>query len=172
MAYCRKYASDLLGLALIDTKAEADTAQGKDGRQKMIELVRSKGSAAVAEQMMPKMLAAASIESQAQVRQKLEQMMSDCPPLTIEHALAAMRDRDDYASHIPSIAVPVLVMVGESDAITPTAGAKAMSEAARRSSYVEVAAAGHMSPMEQPRAVSEALRRFVTEQVHVAPAES
>src|SRR5215218_4015337 len=37
LAYAKKYPSDLRGLALIDTKAEADTPEGKQGRQKMIE---------------------------------------------------------------------------------------------------------------------------------------
>src|SRR5439155_22981708 len=57
LAYAKKYPSDLRALVLIDTKAEADTPEGKQGREKMIQLVREKGSHAVAEQMMPKMLA-------------------------------------------------------------------------------------------------------------------
>src|SRR5439155_15735423 len=57
LAFAKRYPTDLRGLVLIDTKAEGDTADGKAAREKMIQLAREKGSKAVAEQMMPKMLA-------------------------------------------------------------------------------------------------------------------
>src|SRR5438552_9002152 len=47
LAYVRKYAQTLRGLILLDTKAEADTPEGREGRGKMIALVREKGSVAV-----------------------------------------------------------------------------------------------------------------------------
>ncbi|MGB7158391.1 MAG: alpha/beta fold hydrolase [Tepidisphaeraceae bacterium] len=160
LAYAKKYPTDLLGLALIDTKAQGDTPEGKEGRQKMIELARSRGARGVAEQMMPKMLASDADTSRPQVKRELDQVMNDQSPLTIEHALAAMRDRPDFTAHLPSIATPTLVIVGEHDAITPPAGAEAMSRAIPKSTYVVVRGAGHMAPMEQPQQVSEALRRF------------
>jgi 3-oxoadipate enol-lactonase len=160
LAYAKKYPTDLRGLALIDSKAEADTAEGKAGRDKMIELARSQGAKAVAEQMMPKMLAPDAERSRPQVKRELEQIMSAQSPLTIEHALAAMRDRADMASHLPSIAVPALVIVGEHDTLTPPAGAEKMSAAIPKSTYVVIRGAGHMSPMEQPQQVTDALRRF------------
>jgi pimeloyl-ACP methyl ester carboxylesterase len=162
LAYAKKYPADLRGLALIDTKAEADTPQGKEARQTMIELARSQGSKAVAEQMMPKMLASDADKSRPQVKRELDQVMNAQTPLTIEHALAAMRDRPDFTEDLPSIAVPTLVIVGEHDAITPPAGAEAMSRAIRNSTYVLIRGSGHMSPMEQPQQITDALRRFMT----------
>jgi 3-oxoadipate enol-lactonase len=160
LAYAKKYPTDLLGLALIDTKAEGDTAEGKAAREKMIELVRSQGTKAVADQMMPKMLAADADKSRPQVKRELDQVMNAQAPLTIEHALAAMRDRPDFTVDLPSIATTALVIVGEHDAITPPAGAEKMSKAIPKSTYVVGRGAGHMSPMEQPQQVTDALRRF------------
>ncbi len=161
LAYVKKYPTDLLGLALIDTKAEGDTAEGKAGREKMIELVRAQGTKAVAEQMMPKMLAPDAEQSRPQVKRELDQIMNAQTPLTIEHALAAMRDRPDFVTDLPSIATPTLVLVGEHDAITPPAGAEKMSKAIAKSTYVVIRGAGHMSPMEQPQQVTDALRRVL-----------
>ena len=42
--YARKCPQDLRALILVDTRAEADTPQGKENRQKMIELARTAGS--------------------------------------------------------------------------------------------------------------------------------
>ena len=163
LGYAKKYPSDLLGLALIDTKAEADTAEGKAGREKMIELARSHGAAAVADQMMPKMLAADAATSRPQVKRELDAIMKAQAPLTIQHALTAMRDRPDFVANLPSFTVPALVVVGEHDAITPPAGAEKMSKALHNSTYVVIRGAGHMSPMEQPQQVTDALRRFASE---------
>jgi 3-oxoadipate enol-lactonase len=162
LAYAKKYPTDLLGLVLIDTKAEGDTAEGKAGREKMIELARSQGTKTVADQMMPKMLAPDADTSRPQVKRELDQVMNAQTPLTIEHALSAMRDRPDFVAHLPSIATPTLVIVGEHDAITPPAGAEKMSKAIPKSTYFVVRGAGHMSPMEQPQQVNDALRRFLT----------
>ena len=161
-AYAKKYPTGLRGLALIDTKAEGDTAEGKAGREKMIELARTQGTKAVADQMMPKMLAPDADKTRPQVKRELDQVMNAQTPHTIEHALAAMRDRPDSVASLASIAVPTLVIVGEHDAITPPAGAEKMSKAIPKSTYVVIRGAGHMSPMEQPQQVTDAIRRFAS----------
>jgi pimeloyl-ACP methyl ester carboxylesterase len=161
LAYARKYASDLRGLILVDTKSEADTPEGKEGRQKMIDLVRKDGSKAVADQMLPKMLAKDAVDQRPQQAQSLRRLMEACPPKTIENALAAMRDRPDRTGELGAISVPALVLVGESDALTPPAGAEKMAKAIRGAQYVVVRGAGHMSPMEQPEQVNRAVRAFL-----------
>lgn len=163
LAYAKKYAGDLRGLVLLDTKAEADTAEGKQGREKMIELVRKDGSKPIADQMMPKMLAKDAADQRPQTAQTLRRMMEACPPKTIEHALSAMRDRPDRSGELASIRVPTLVIVGESDAITPPAVAEAMVKKIPGAQLVTIRGAGHMSPMEQPEQVNGAIRGFLEE---------
>ena len=161
LEYVKKYPSDLKGLMLIDTKAEGDSPEGKQARDKMIELVRSKGSPAVAEQMMPKMLAPDSAQSRPGVARELRSIMEACPALTIAHALAAMRDRNDHTADLPSIAEPTLVLVGDADAITPPKVAHTMHEAIPRSQVAVIQGAGHMAIMEQPEQVNRAMRDFL-----------
>ena len=160
LAYAKKYPADLRALALVDTKAEADTPDGKSARQKMIDLVRTSGSKAVAEQMMPKMLAKDSA-ARPQLAQSLRGIMEACPAKTIEHALAAMRDRPDRSGELSAIKVPTLVIVGDADAITPPDVAQSMAAKIPGAKLVTIRGAGHMSPMEQPEQVSRALRRFL-----------
>ena len=40
-------------MILADTRAQADTPEGIEGRQRMLQLVREKGAAAVADEMLP-----------------------------------------------------------------------------------------------------------------------
>ena len=161
LAYAKKYPADLRGLILVDTKADADTPQAKDARQKMIELARAQGASAVADQMMPKMLAPAAQKGRPEVVKALRRIMEDCNPQTIEYALAAMRDRPDRSGELASIKVPTLVVVGEADAITPPDVAERMAKAIPGAKLEVIPGAGHMAPMEQPEQVSRAMERFL-----------
>ena len=154
-AFAKKYPADLHTLALINTKSAADTSEQKQGRQQMIDLVRKSGSRAIAEQMFPKMIAPAAAHSPA--AKKLRSIMESCPPLTIEHALAAMRDREDYTPLPSTFAKPILIIVGDQDAIASPETARAMHAAAPKSRLAIIPGAGHMSPLEQPRAFADAL---------------
>jgi 3-oxoadipate enol-lactonase len=162
LAYAKKYPSDLRGLILVDTKAEADTPQAKEGRAKMIDLVRSSGAAAVAEQMLPKLIAPGTLQSRPDVVRSLRAMMENCPPHTIEYALTAMRDRPDRMGELSSIGVPALVIVGDGDAITPPSVAEAMQKQIPGAKLDVIRGAGHMSPMEQPEQVNRAIERFLS----------
>jgi pimeloyl-ACP methyl ester carboxylesterase len=161
LAFAKKYAPQLRGLVLIDTRAEGDSADGRAGRDKMIDLVRREGTSAVVDQMFPKMLAPQTATNDSQVAQQLRAIMNSVSPTTIELTLSAMRDREDYTSFLPSIAVPTLIIVGEHDAITAPPVAQSMQRAIRGSKLVTIAGAGHLSTMEVPREVSEAIANFI-----------
>jgi len=161
LAYVRKYSASLRGLMLVDTRAEADSTEGREQRGKMIELARSQGSKAVGEKMMEKLVSPHTLERRPQIVREVRAMTDSCPPLTIEHALEAMRDRPDQTGLLPSIATPTLILVGDADAITPPAVAKGMHAAIPGSECVIVRGAGHMSPMEQPEQVNGAMEKFL-----------
>jgi len=160
LAYAKKYASTLAGLILINTRAEADTTEGKEKRGKMIETVRKDGSRAIADAMFPNMLTKEH-QSDSTVANPLRQMMESCSPQAIEFALRAMRERADQTSFLPSIAIPTLIIASDLDAIIPKTAAEAMNKAIPQSKLVMIANAGHASPVENPQAVNGAIREFI-----------
>jgi 3-oxoadipate enol-lactonase len=157
-AFVAKYVRNLRGLMLIDTRSNADTEQGKLARNEMIELAKTRGSAAVAEQMMPKMLAPSA---GADLTARLKGIMNACPAETIQFACAAMRDRPDYTPMLQELTLPTLILSGELDVIAPPVVAEQMHRAVSGSKLALIAGAGHMAPMERPKAVSAAMRRFL-----------
>ncbi|HMB94539.1 MAG TPA: alpha/beta fold hydrolase [Tepidisphaeraceae bacterium] len=163
LAYAKKFPADLRGLALIDTRADADTPEARENRNKMIELAKSAGSKAIADAMFPKLLCASTIQNHPPIAQNARLIMQSQSPLTLQHALAAMRDREDQTGNLPSIVVPTLILVGEQDAITPPPMAQAMQKLLPDSKLVPIPDAGHLSPMEQPDAVNRALQQFAEE---------
>ena len=160
-AYERKYPTTLKALVLVDTKAEADTPEGKTGRNKMIETARTGGSKPIAATMLPKMISAESQQNRPQLVQQVNAIMEACPAQTIEYALAAMRDRNDFRDCLPSIAEPTLIIVGDNDPITPPAVAESMHKAIPHSKLNIIKGAAHLSTMEQPEQVNQALRQFL-----------
>lgn len=165
LAYVARYAADVRGLILVDTKAEADTQMQKEARLKMAELARARGAEAIADEMAPKQLAPDTPHRRPAVSAALHRLMEECPPITIEHALLAMRDRPDRSAVLSSIKVPTLIVVGDSDSITPVAVAEAMQQRIAGAKLEIIRGAGHMSPMEQPAQVTRAISRFL--QAHV-----
>ena len=59
--------------------------------------------------------------------------------------------------------VPVLVVGGAEDALTPPADMEEMAAAIPAARMVVIPRAGHLSPLEQPAAVNEALMRFLAQ---------
>jgi len=159
LAFATKYASDLKGLILIDTRSEGDTSDGKAARDKMVASLKQGGSRAIADQMFPKMLAPQNQSTEVGARAR--NIMESQRPETIERALIAMRDREDYTSILPSIVAPTLVLVGENDTIAPPDLAKKLHAAIPNSILQIIPNAGHLSTMEQPQAVTQAIREFL-----------
>ena len=145
---------------LADTKAEADTAEGRDGRRAMSELVRTKGMEALADSMLPKLLGEAArgdLPLVAQVRR----MVVANPVEATDRAIHAMLGRPDSTPDLAHLSVPVLVIVGAEDQLTPVVHSEAMQRATPRSQLVVLPGAGHLSSLEAPEAFSLALVNFL-----------
>ena len=161
LALARKHPDALRGLILIDTKAEPDNVDQKAGRAKMIEVVRTGGAEAVADQMIPKQLAPGTVSSRPAIVRQLRTLMLQCDPGSIEQGLIAMRDRRDQTDLLASIRVPALVVVGDADAITPPAIAEAMARKLPSAKLTIIKGAGHAAPIEQPSQVNSAIGEYL-----------
>jgi 3-oxoadipate enol-lactonase len=72
-------------------------------------------------------------------------------------AACAMLGEADLRPLLPRIAVPSLVLVGEEDAATPPAMARAIADAIPGARLRILPGARHLSPIERPEAVAEAI---------------
>ncbi|MGV7196222.1 alpha/beta fold hydrolase [Xanthomonas axonopodis] len=70
-------------------------------------------------------------------------------------------ERQDGRALLRAYPGPVLVMCGEDDAITPPALHEEMAALAPQAQLVRLPTCGHLSPLEQPQAVSQALRYWL-----------
>ena len=153
------------GLILADTRSEADSLEGREGRSKMLALVREEGADAVAQAMLPNLLGKTTRANRARVVEYVHGMIRGTPPETIASAIYALLSRVDAADVLPQIAVPTLIIVGEEDTITPPSMSQSMKQAIANAELVTIEAAGHLSNLEQPQRFNDALAAFLDHRV-------
>jgi 3-oxoadipate enol-lactonase len=150
------------GLVLVDTRATADSEAQKDGRRKMMATARERGAAAIADEMLPKLLGETTKRERPEVAAGVRRMIEGNRPDTIAGAVEAMMTRPDSTALLPEIRVPTLIVCGEEDTLTPPSDSDAMHRAITGSRLVLLPGAGHLSSLETPEPFNESLRDFVS----------
>lgn len=144
-------------LVLSNTRAGADSPPGRAARDAAIATVAQKGRAAIAEAMLPKLLLP---DADPLLVARVRSMVEGTACETIVADLRGMKDRPDRTAMLAEVAVPVLVVAGEHDALMPMAECEAMAKAAPHGRLAVVDGTAHMSPMERPDAWAEAVGEF------------
>jgi 3-oxoadipate enol-lactonase len=71
-------------------------------------------------------------------------------------------DRDDVRETVNAISVPTLILCGDQDVSTPPNRSEDLHRRITGSRYIVISDAGHMSCVEQPEAVTQALDDFLS----------
>jgi pimeloyl-ACP methyl ester carboxylesterase len=161
LAFARRHADRLRGLILADTKAEADDAEGKANREKVIAFAAQHTALDVLEQMLGKLIGSETMAQRPEVVQLVRQIAAAQTSAAIIGAQQAMRDRPDSGPSLAAIAVPTLVIVGEQDTLTPPALSESLAARIRGAQLVHIAGAGHLSNLEKPAEFNAAVRAFL-----------
>jgi len=160
-SFLSNHANRVKALILADTRATADTEEGRNNRLTMAALVREKGPTAIVEQMTGRLLGAKTIkgnpEAVARVRSMIEANQSE----GIARALLGMAARPDSTPLLATIACPTLIVVGEDDVLTPPADAKAMSAGIAGAELEIISNVGHLPNIESPSEFNRILQGFL-----------
>jgi 3-oxoadipate enol-lactonase len=164
-AVLRAAARYVQALVLADTRPQADTPDGVAARRKMLELVQSNGAAAVADEMLPKLLGETTRATRPDVVEQVRALVLANSTEAIAGAIRALMSRPDSTPLLASIHVPTLILVGDEDVVTPRALSDEMHRAIPGSELVVIERCGHLSNLEQPAAFGTALARFLDHRV-------
>lgn len=149
-------------LALVDTRAHADDEAARTARDAAMRTAVEQGRGAIAAAMLGKLLAKRADDDPhgLLLRARVSTMIESQPAETIVADLRGLRSRPDRTAMLGTITVPTLVVVGEHDALTPPADARAMAAAVAGAHLAVVPGCGHMVPMEDPAAFARELGGF------------
>src|SRR5690349_22025692 len=149
LAFYKQFPSRVRALILADTRAQADTEEGKQTRFQQAEKALAEGMAGIADAMLPKLLTPETVSKRPEVVKRVRDMMLKTKPEGAASALLGMAEREDQSEFISTINVPTLIVVGREDAITPLADSEAMHAKIQHSRLVVLDNAGHVSNLEQ-----------------------
>jgi pimeloyl-ACP methyl ester carboxylesterase len=135
LALARRASERVPGLALVGSRADADSAERRESRDELIARLRAEGVPPEHE--------------------------TDVPAEELAVAQEAIRDRPDLSDVASSFGGPLLVCVGDADEIVPVEDARAIAEAALLGSLEVFTGAGHLLSVDQPERFTEVLLEFL-----------
>lgn len=150
------------GLILLDTDAGAETAPRKLKYHAMGAGVRVIGLRPFLPSITRLMFGATTRrENPALVSEWKTQFAGVHVPSALR-CMEALMQRDSLLGRLQKIGVPALVLVGEEDRSLPPALSRRIHDRLRCSTFGVISAAGHLSPLEQPAPVTDAILGFLT----------
>lgn len=155
------YAGRFNALILSDTNCIADTAEAKEKRMKTIENIRKSGVEKYANESIKLFFAPESIAKNSEVIDLAREMIVKTSEKSLCNTLFALSVRKETCSNLEDINIPVLIMVGKEDNITPPSAAQLMHEKIKDSLLKIIENAGHLSNIENPEEFNLQLKMFV-----------
>lgn len=147
-------------LALLDTMARADTPEVSAARRAQMELAAGGRFTEVIEGLIPRLVHQRR-HGDAALRDLIVGMGQE---VGVEGYLRQQRaniGRIDSRATLTQIRCPTLVLVGDSDLLTPPERAAEIAAAIPGAELVVVPECGHLSTLERPAAVNDALRAWL-----------
>lgn len=162
-SFYRKYPERVKALVLADTKAQADTREGREARFQMAQVAYRRGLTAIADIMVPKLLSPNTVTAKPDLVRTVRAMIEGNQVSGIAGDLMAMAERPDSTPLLGDITCPTHIIVGELDQATPPSEAKLMTDRIPGAQLTLIPNAAHLANLEQPDAFNHAVRTFASD---------
>jgi pimeloyl-ACP methyl ester carboxylesterase len=149
------------GLILCDTRSEDDNNEGKLKRSNAIDKINVDGLEAFVNDFVPGCFHPKAEKLYPEILDAQLKIAKSHNSLGVKGALIAMLSRRNTTKYLEEIKVPVLLLVGNKDALTPPALMKKMKKRIKKSKLYQVPKAGHMSVLENAEFVNSKIENFL-----------
>ena len=149
------------GLVLCDTKSDSDSNEAKIKRAASIKSIKANGPRVFAEGFVAGVFTPESMTAKAEAVKAIQSIIERTAPISLCGTTLALAARTDTTAFLPSIAVPVLIMVGERDLLIPPAVSEAMKEKIPNSEIRLIPNAAHLSNVENAPEFNTHLLEFL-----------
>jgi len=159
-AFWRRSREHIGALLLANTRAGAETSDGRANRLAIAEKILREGTASFIEEMLPRLMSPATLRNRPDIVDAARRMMQQLSPQDIAAVQRGMADRADSVGVLKTIDVPTLIVAGEDESI-PRAEFELMRDQISGSRLMVLPRAGHYAALEQPEEFADVLRRFL-----------
>lgn len=149
-------------LILCDTNCMADTPEVIKKRLKTIENIKEYGLEQYAEESLKNLFSPESFVTSKEKIAAIKEMIMKTSIQSLSSTLLALTRRKETCNKLSDIHVPVLIMVGQEDKITPPEAAYLMQKNIKGSILNIIEHAGHLSNIENSYEFNIQLEKFIT----------
>lgn len=159
--FWKKYPEKISRIIACNTRAANDTPEVARGRKIAAKSIFKTGTQTLAQQMAPRLLYHNPQLGSNTIQTTVEKMIESTSPDSIAAGQLAMSNRPDATSWLPMIDCPTLFIGGQYDEITTTQEMSSNAALIGNARFVEIEKAGHLTPLEQPRAFNHQVLNFL-----------
>ncbi len=146
---------------LCDTRSQSDDNQGKLKRAAAIKRINSEGHKDFVKEFISNCFGDHFKQNFSEELKTIIEYSQSFSPTAIKGALLAMMGRTDTTAFLEKIEIPVLLICGQNDNLTPPSVMKEMYHKIKNAEFAEIENAGHLSPIENPEMVNSAISKFL-----------
>jgi len=165
MALLRRVPHRITRLMLIDTKASVDAAAARGNRLAVAQrALAERDTEFLVPAMIPGLLGESTRNHRRDIVARTEEWIRSADPRAIAWYQQAMAQRPDSTADLGGFPRPALIVYGGQDTVlSPRAEQLLMLRHLPDARLIEIPAAGHLSAIEQPEAVAEAIVGFLAD---------
>jgi 3-oxoadipate enol-lactonase len=157
--FLRRYRDRVAALVLANTRAAAETPEGRAARLQIADNVEREGTAAFVDDLLRKLFSKTTVTNRPDIVDAARAMAKKMSPADVAQVQRGMADRPDSVPTLAAISVPTLVIAGEDDSI-PLSELELMHQRIAGSQFRVIPKAGHYAAMEQRAEFARLLRTF------------
>lgn len=158
-----RYPERFEAIILCDTQCIADTTEGKEKRKLAISEIEKDGLNNFATDFVRKIFCEQTFKNKIQLTECIREIILATAPQTITGTLNALAERSELCTTLNEIKIPVLILCGKEDQITPPTQSEAMLSIIPNAKLKLIEDAGHMSNLEQPETFNRNLNEFISD---------
>ncbi len=159
--FWRRFRERVTALGFCNTRAGADTAEGRKGRLESAKQIEERGTEMFIDDLLPKLLGETTKRNRPDIVAEARRMALGTSGRGLIANQLGMAARPDSTPMLQTINVPTLCVGGGEDIPAPTAEIERIHEGIRGSKLRLIQQAGHFAALERPTEFAEILREFL-----------
>ncbi len=160
MSFLRQFPEALDGYCLYNSTVFEDTADKKENRNKLIELINKSGTAGFIQTFIPSLFFEKRVREFESLIEELRAMGKNIDPLAVTGYAAAMRDRSDEMETLKNHFYKVMIIAGMEDKNVPEEASRKMKDIIKSENFYLFEATAHMAMFENTGKSIEAITAF------------
>lgn len=158
-----RFQNKFSALILCDTKSSADDNEGKLKRAAAIKQINCGDFENFTETFVTNCFGDKFVRENKSGFRKVVDRYKMNNPLGVKGCLLAMAGRTDTTESLSNINIPTLIICGSEDKLSTPNQMEKMAKQIPNSDFVLVKEAGHMTPIENPEVVNDAIQSFLSQ---------